>query len=110
FTVANGALSDLTSSDGGITWTATLTPDSDTEAGSNVISLNNTGYTDAADNTGTGTTDSGSYSIDTLRPTASITIDDSALNVGETAMVTISFSEAVSGLDVADFTVANGTL
>ena len=110
FTVANGALSDLTTSDGGITWTATLTPDSDTEAGSNVISLNNTGYTDAARNTGTGTTDSGSYSIDTERPTASIDLDDTALRAGETATVTVTFSEAVTGLDVADFAVANGIL
>ena len=110
FTVANGTLSDLISSDGGITWTATLTPTANIESASNAITLNNTGYTDAAGNTGAGSTNSANYSIDTIRPTASIAIDDSALNVGETATVTITFSEAVTGLDIADFTVANGIL
>ncbi|MBG6079082.1 autotransporter-associated beta strand protein [Rubrivivax gelatinosus] len=110
FTVANGTLSGLASSDGGLTWTATLTPAANAQAGSNVITLDNTGYADAAGNTGSGTTTSAGYAVDTLRPTASITIADSALKAGETSTVTISFSEAVSGLTTADFTVANGTL
>jgi hypothetical protein len=110
FNVENGALSNLTSSDGGVTWTATLTPTGNIEDTSNLVTLDNTGVQDAAGNTGTGTTDSNNYAVDTLRPTASITIDDSALAEGETAAVTITFSEAVTGLDIADFTVANGTL
>ena len=92
FTVANGALSDLTSSDGGITWTATLTPNASVESTSNLIALNNSGYTDIAGNSGTGTTNSSSYSIDTVRPTASIDLDDTALRAGETATVTVTFS------------------
>uniref|UniRef100_UPI0038B29DF0 Ig-like domain-containing protein n=1 Tax=Halopseudomonas xiamenensis TaxID=157792 RepID=UPI0038B29DF0 len=110
FAVANGALSELVSIDGGITWTATLTPDANIEDTSNLITLDNTGYTDAAGNTGSGTTDSNSYAIDTQRPTASIVVSDTALSVGETSTVTITFSEAVSGLTVSDFAIANGTL
>ncbi|WP_256261155.1 Ig-like domain-containing protein [Pseudomonas gingeri] len=109
-TVANGTLSAVSSSDGGITWTGTFTPTSNISHASNVISLNNTTYTDLAGNAGTGTTDSGNYAIDTQRPTASIVVADSALNIGQTSLVTITFSEAVTGFSNADLTVANGTL
>ncbi|MCB2215226.1 Ig-like domain-containing protein [Desulfofustis glycolicus] len=110
FTVANGVLSGLSTGDGGITWTATLTPTAGTTDTSNLISLDNTGVADAAGNTGTGTTDSNNYAIDTLRPTATIVVADTALAVGETSTVTITFNEAVSGLALGDFAVANGAL
>ncbi|EFI59155.1 BNR repeat-containing glycosyl hydrolase, partial [Comamonas thiooxydans] len=110
FSVANGVLSGLSSTDGGITWTATLTPTASITDASNVITLNNTGYVDAAGNTGSGATDSNNYAIDTQRPTATIVVNDTALAVGESTMVIITFSEAVTGLDVGDFTVANGSL
>ncbi|MDD2383806.1 MAG: Ig-like domain-containing protein [Sulfurospirillaceae bacterium] len=48
--------------------------------------------------------------IDTIVPTATITMADSALNVGETTLVTITFSEAVANFSNADVTVANGIL
>ncbi|WP_255265063.1 Ig-like domain-containing protein, partial [Comamonas testosteroni] len=59
---------------------------------------------------GVGTTDSNNYAVDTLRPTATIVVADAALAVGESSTVTITFSEAVTGLDIGDFTVANGVL
>jgi hypothetical protein len=40
----------------------------------NLITLNNTGYADAAGNAGAGTTDSNNYAIDTQRPTATIVV------------------------------------
>ncbi|MCC9046558.1 Ig-like domain-containing protein, partial [Neisseria gonorrhoeae] len=40
----------------------------------------------------------------------SITLSDSALIIGETATVSIVFSEAVSGFALADLTAENGTL
>ncbi|MGA9046833.1 Ig-like domain-containing protein [Sulfuricurvum sp.] len=43
-------------------------------------------------------------------PTAVITMSDTALKVGETATVTITFSEAVSGFNNSDMTVEGGTL
>ncbi|MFE1813791.1 Ig-like domain-containing protein [Metapseudomonas otitidis] len=110
FSVANGTLSGLSSADGGITWTATLTPSANVTDPTNLITLDNTGYTDAAGNTGTGTTDSNNYAIDSVRPTATITVADTALSIGETTTVTISFNRAVTGLDIADFSVANGSL
>jgi hypothetical protein len=72
--------------------------------------LDNSGVQDAAGNTGTGSINSNNYAIDTLRPTSSIVVADTALAAGETSGVTITFNEAVSGLSTADFTVANGAL
>ncbi|WP_460319822.1 Ig-like domain-containing protein [Pseudomonas ogarae] len=109
-TVANGTLSGLSSSDGGITWTATLTPDAAITDTSNLIVLNNTGVADLNGNAGVGTTNSNNYAVDTQRPTATIVVSDTALRVGETSVVTITFTEAVSGFTTADLTVANGTV
>jgi hypothetical protein len=108
--VPNGSLSSVISSDGGITWTATFTPSINVSDTSNLITLNNAGVTDQADNAGTGTTNSGNFTIDTMQPTATIVVADSALSVGETSLVTITFSEAVTGFTNADLAVANGTL
>ncbi|MEN2388744.1 Ig-like domain-containing protein, partial [Comamonas sp. A7-5] len=108
--VSGGTLSTVTSSDGGITWTATFTPTANLESTGNRITLNNTGVTDKAGNAGVGITDSNNYAIDTQRPTASIVVTDTALAVGDTGTVTITFSEAITGLTTADFTVANGVL
>ncbi|MFA1818345.1 Ig-like domain-containing protein [Pseudomonas fluorescens] len=108
--VANGTLSAVSSSDGGITWTATFTPTVGVQDTTNLITLNNSGISDIAGNAGTGTTNSGNYTIDTVLPTASIVVADNALNAGETSLVTITFSEAVTGFNNADLTIANGTL
>ncbi|MBX8478215.1 glycosyl hydrolase, partial [Pseudomonas cichorii] len=109
-TIANGTLSAVSSSDGGITWTATLTPTASLSDTSNVISLDNSGVIDLAGNAGQGVTTSNNYAIDTLRPTATIVMSDTVLSVGETSQVTITFSEAVSGFTNADLSVPNGTL
>ncbi|WP_053148108.1 Ig-like domain-containing protein [Pseudomonas sp. Pf153] len=109
-TVANGTLTGLSSADGGITWTATLTPDASVTDTSNLVTLDNTGVADLSGNAGTGTTNSNNYAIDTARPTATIVVADTALSVGETSLVTITFSEAVTGFTTADLTVANGTI
>jgi hypothetical protein len=109
-TVENGTLSHPVSSDGGITWTAILTPNGNVSDGANLITLDNTGVSDAAANNGSGTTDSNPYAMDTVRPTATIVMSDSALVAGKTALVTITFSEAVSGFTNADLTVENGIL
>lgn len=109
-TAENGTLSDLSSSDGGITWTATFTPDMNVIEATNAITLDNTGVMDLAGNTGAGTTGSSNYTINTVRPTATIVIADTSLTIGETSLVTITFSEAVSDFTLADLTVPNGTL
>jgi Ca2+-binding RTX toxin-like protein len=109
-TIANGSLGAVSSADGGITWTATLTPTASVTDATNLITLDNTGVADAAGNAGTGTTDSNNYAVDTVRPTAGIVVADSALAAGETSLVTITFSEAVTGFSNADLTIANGSL
>ncbi|MHA1103753.1 Ig-like domain-containing protein, partial [Kosakonia cowanii] len=109
-TVSNGMLSSVSSADGGVTWTTTFTPTANISSTNNVITLNSSGVTDLAGNTGTGTTDSNNYSIDTQRPGATITLSDTTLKAGERATVTITFSEAVTGLDLNDLRVMNGTL
>jgi uncharacterized repeat protein (TIGR02059 family) len=109
-TYTNGTLGAVSSSDGGITWTATLTPDAGVTDASNLVTLDNTGVMDAVGNAGTGTTDSNNYAIDTQRPTATVVVADTALVGGETSLVTITFSEAVTGFDSKDLTVPNGSI
>ena len=109
-TLANGTLSPVSSADGGLTWTALFTPGTNVQDTTNIITLDNTGVADQAGNAGTGTTDSNNYSIDTQRPTATIVVADTSLSVGETSLVTITFTEAVTGFTNQDLTIANGTL
>ncbi|MCX6072815.1 MAG: cadherin-like domain-containing protein [Campylobacterales bacterium] len=113
-TVANGTLSTLASTDN-ITWTGTFTPTANITDATNLIRLANS-YTDSVGNPGTVAT-SGNYTINTttinvdmIAPTATITMSDTALKMGETSMVTVTFSEAVTGFSNDDVTVANGTL
>ncbi|NAT30911.1 flagellar hook-length control protein FliK, partial [Pseudomonas syringae pv. actinidiae] len=93
-----------------ITWTATYTPNNNVNDTTNLISLNNAGVSDLAGNAGSGLSNSGNFTIDTVRPSATVVVADSALSAGETSLVTITFSEAVTGFTNADLTVANGTL
>jgi hypothetical protein len=109
-TIANGTLSAVSSGDGGITWTATLTPTASVSDATNLITLDNTGVSDVSGNSGTGTTDSNNYAIDTLRPTATIVVATTGLIEGDTSAVTITFNEAVTGFTNADLTIENGTL
>ena len=109
-TVANGTLSPVSTSNGGTIWTATLTPSNSTVDATNVITLDLTGVTDLAGNAGVSSANSPNYSIDTIRPTVGIFVTDTNLTLGETSLVTFTFSEAVSGFTNADLTIANGTL
>uniref|UniRef100_UPI000DE2FB18 Ig-like domain-containing protein n=1 Tax=Pectobacterium peruviense TaxID=2066479 RepID=UPI000DE2FB18 len=108
--VTDGTLSNVTSSDGGVTWTATFTPNANVTNAGTAIGLTYTGVTDTAGNAGVGSETSGNISIDTALPTATIAVSDSALKAGESAEVTITFSEAVTGFSNANLSVADGTL
>ncbi|MCW8201203.1 hypothetical protein D8B23_23135, partial [Verminephrobacter aporrectodeae subsp. tuberculatae] len=73
----------------------------------NTISVNLTGVTDDAGNAGVGTASSANYTVntrsaDTTGPTATITLADTALTVGETTTVTIRFNEPVTNFDASD--------
>lgn len=67
FTVEGGALSDLSSTDGGKTWTATLTP-ATTGKGGGSIALLSSAVQDVAGNTGTPASASASFSYDSTTP------------------------------------------
>ncbi|MGK7779626.1 Ig-like domain-containing protein, partial [Acinetobacter baumannii] len=48
------------------------------------------------------------FVVDIIPPTLAITTDDLALATGETANITFTFSEAVTGFDVSDIAVVGG--
>src|SRR4029077_20136507 len=106
-TVVGGTLSTLTSSDG-VTWTATFTATDDLD-GTGSVTVTGL-YTDVVLNVGaTGATDS--VDIDTTNPTATVNIADTALSdTDPSSLVTITFSEAVTGFGNGDVTVVGGTL
>ena len=108
--IENGNLTPVSSSNGGLTFTATLTPTASIIDPSNLITVDNTGVADSAGNAGSGSTSSNNYAINTVRPTVGVVVADSVLVAGETSLVTFTFSEAVSGFDNADLTIGNGTL
>ncbi|MCW8199493.1 hypothetical protein D8B23_13945 [Verminephrobacter aporrectodeae subsp. tuberculatae] len=106
---ANGTLGPLTSNANHTVWTATFTPTANVNDTTNTIRVNLTGVGDYMGNFGA---ISANYSVDTVRPTATITLADSALTVGETTTVTFTFNEPVNGFDANDINLsnANGTL
>ncbi|USP41250.1 BapA/Bap/LapF family large adhesin [Acinetobacter sp. XS-4] len=106
-TLAGGTLSGLTTADGGVTWTATFTQDGSATAPS--ISVADNTYTDLAGNLGTGANLAGLTS-DLVAPTLAISATDLNLALGESTTVTFTFSEAVTGFDATDVTLAGGTL
>src|SRR5690606_7819281 len=107
-TVEQGTLSTLSSVDGGVTWTGTFTPTAAVEDTTNIITVANT-YTDLSGNAGTGATGP-NYSVDTIAPTASISMSDTALVSGETATVAITFGEAFTGFELSDLNVTGGVV
>src|SRR6185369_10127858 len=107
-TVQNGAVGTFVTADSGVTWTATFTPSANIEDTTNVVTVAAT-YTDVAGNAGSGAS-SANYVVDTKAPTASVTMSDSALKIGDTSLVTVTFSEAVSGFNKSDVLVQNGSV
>lgn len=110
-TIENGTLSSVASANGGVIWTATFTPTANVSDTSNVITLKLATLTDLVANAGVGTKASGNYAIDTLRPTlTSAVFADNFLSIGQTSLVTFTFSEAVKAFSNTDLTIENGTL
>jgi len=104
----NGTFSDLESADG-IVWTATFTPQEDVQDLTSAVKLAAGSYAAAAGNLGTAAT-SDDFAIDTKLPTATINLDKAILIAGETATVTITFSEAVKDFTADDLVVESGTI
>jgi hypothetical protein len=83
--------------------------------GTDVLALNSGTIRDAAGNNATLThsavSANTSYKVDTQAPSVNtFTLSDTALKVGETATVTLVFSEAVASFSAADITAPSGAL
>lgn len=108
-TAEQGAVSNLAATADPLVYTATFTPAADVEASSLEIIVAST-YEDASGNAGT-LRRSDDYSVDTIAPTLDqIVIDDTALIKGDTALVSFTFSEAVTDFTLDDIVVENGVL
>ncbi len=112
--VANGTLSTVSSSDGGVTWTATLTPTASVTDATNVISMAMAGVTSVATSTaGSGTTNSNNYAIDTVRPTVS-SVNSSTANatykLGDTISIQVNFTETVTVTNTPQLTLETGAI
>ncbi|WP_406647561.1 VCBS domain-containing protein [Aliisedimentitalea scapharcae] len=95
---------------GGTVFTVTATHTDSDEAVAD-IDVTVTGGQDVNGNAHVSTNEVDAISVDSVAPVAMITMDSAALNAGaDSATVTISFSEAVTGLEISDFTVPNGAL
>ena len=89
-------------------YTATFTPDvTNAEAGS--VQVNASSYADSAGNAGAASS-TVSFTGDTKAPTVQVTADHNTLTAGDSAVVTFTFSEAVTGFGLGDVTVLGGTL
>ena len=107
--VENGRLSDfLVNNTDDKVYTATFTPDTNIEDSTNNISVNSA-YTDTAGNVGTAT-NSDNYTVDTRAPTVTISMEDIALNIGGTSLVTFTFSETPTAFTLADASADSGNL
>ena len=108
-TAVNGTLSTMTTVDNRI-WTGTFTPFTNIEDTTNILTL------DTSDTVFEGitvlSTTTSNYEVDTLFPTVlSFALSNSAFKAGETATVTLTFSEAVAGFSSdTDITAVNGTI
>jgi len=109
-TVPNGTLTGLASSDGGLTWTATFTPAPYQSDVTNSLLLDMSGVQDLAGNTGIGTITSPNYTVETMVPMARVSLSTTTLKAGQTATLTISFTEKVTGLTAANITAPNTTV
>lgn len=105
-----GTLGTLTTSDGGRTWSTTFTPQAGVVLTTGQVVLELDGVVDAGGLAGDGTLFGPTYTLSTVRPGASIVVDDTTLTAGEATRVTVTFTQAVSGFTLDDLTVANGTL
>ena len=109
-TVFNGTLAAMTSTDN-ITWAGIFTPtDNNTQDWSNIFLLD-TNYTDTVGNSGTAA-NTAIYMVDNIDPSVdNFTLSYTTLKAGDTAEVTLVFSEAVASFSSdADITADNGTL
>ncbi|SEW35473.1 Ig-like domain (group 3), partial [Roseivirga pacifica] len=108
--ITNGTASNVEVVTAGLVWTADITPTAD---GATTVAVAAAAVTDAAGNTSAASANTISTTFDGTAPTVSSIARAEAdqLNTADTdANFTVTFSEEVTGVDVADFeTVVTGT-
>ena len=105
---AGGSLSNFTVTANPLVYTVLLTPTAGLTGGASV-SLANGLYTDVAGNLGAGGS-LPSITVDTVAPVLTIDTSASSLKVGETAIITFTFTEVPAGFTLGDISAVNGTL
>jgi hypothetical protein len=109
-TASGGSLSNLQTSDGGKTYTATFTAANGVDVANADVGVNAGGYQDLAGNAGSAG-DIGSFTVDTVTPTVAVSVSSSNLTLSaRTATVTFSFSEAPVSFALANAAVVGGAL
>ncbi|WP_434722670.1 FG-GAP-like repeat-containing protein [Mesorhizobium sp. RIZ17] len=109
-TASGGSLSNLQTSDGGKTYTATFTAANGVDVANADVGVNAGGYQDLAGNAGSAG-DIGSFMVDTVTPTVAVSVSSSNLTLSaRTATVTFSFSEAPVSFALANAAVVGGAL
>ncbi|MCW5236663.1 Ig-like domain-containing protein [Verminephrobacter eiseniae] len=108
-----GTLTNLRTTDGGITWLVELrapaTLPANTDAKGLQIGINMAGITDIAGNPGTGNVNIVTYNIDNKPPSATITVTPNPVTTSNDRLVTvvITFDEAVIGFTAANIDFSN---
>ena len=105
-TVIGGELSNFGGS--GVNYIAIFTPANNSSAGS--VSVDAYTFTDAIGNSNSAASNTVTMTVDATPYVTSIVMDDMSLKVGDSSLVTIIFSEAVTGFTNADVSVQNGTI
>ena len=110
-TAVGGVLSNLATTDGGLTYTATFTANANTDISNGSVSVTaGTWHDTTGNNPGTGAT-STAFVVDTVTPSVGVTVGSSDVNLAaNTALVTFTFSEATSDFKLADTTAVGGVL
>ncbi|MGI9212425.1 MAG: Ig-like domain-containing protein, partial [Methylococcaceae bacterium] len=107
--VNDGTLGGLSVDTSGKVYTINFTPTANINNLNASISVNANTYTDAVGNNGQ-SSNSLSFTGDTLAPSLSISSDKTSLKANETATVTFSFSEMPMGFDASDISVSGGSI
>ena len=106
--VVGGSVSNLQGS--GTVYTATFTPDVDTEISDASIKITNGAFTDVAGNRGAASIVK-DISIDTVKPTVTVSADATSFGKEGTTTVTFTFSEDPgTAFSLEDVTVIGGSL
>jgi hypothetical protein len=107
--VLNGSIGSLSASANPLVYTALLSPAPGMALANATVSVLAGSYTDSQGNPGAGASGP-AIALDTLAPGLSIQSDRASLTVGQSALLTFTFSEAPLGFSAADVTVSRGVL